>query len=180
MSGEVLNRGRRPGFAHGDLVPLDFEASGLPLGSWPIEIGLARILPSGMIESDGRLIRPHPSWPGWLWSAESAAVHNIPREALDEAPAAEAVARWALPRLTDRAVVSDAPEFDLRWLRMVLSTTGAPFRVSVNDFDVPVARAFPDDAVRRVYRALDEMPTPHRAEADAARLARAWLAGIAP
>ena len=180
MSGDVSNRGRRHVFPRGDLVFLDFEASGLPLGSWPIEIGLARILPGRMIESDGRLIRPHPGWPEWLWSPESAAVHNIPREALDEAPPAEAVARWALPRLTGRTVVSDAPEFDLRWLRMLLSTTEVPFLVPVNDFDVLVARAFGDDAMRRVYRALDEMPTPHRAEADAARLARAWLAGIAP
>ena len=108
-------------------------------------------------------------------------MHNIPREALDEAPPAEAVARWAVPRLIGRTVVSDAPEFDLRWLRMLLSTTKVSFQIPVNDFDVLVGAGLSAmTRVRRVYRSLDEMPTPmpHRAEADAARLARAWLAGI--
>lgn len=45
------------------LMFLDFEASSLSSRSWPIEIGLAWFGHDGAIMSEGRLIRPDPSWP---------------------------------------------------------------------------------------------------------------------
>ena len=45
------------------------------------------------------------------------------------------------------------------------------------DFDRLVASRCTLAQTRRVYAALDAMPTPHRAGPDAERLARAWLAG---
>ena len=81
-----------------NMLFVDFEASGLSGGSWPIELGLAWI-ERGKARSASRLIRPHPSWPEAVWSAESAEMHRIPRRALDRAWPAERVAAWAAGRM---------------------------------------------------------------------------------
>ena len=157
---------------------LDFEASGLGEGSWPIELGLAWI-EQGKTRAASRLIRPHADWDEDAWSAESAEVHRIPRPALDRAWPAERVAAWAAERMAGQVVVADAPEFDGLWLRTLFAIApglAAPPRLA--DFDAMVATHFGEAGVRRVYGALDEVPNPHRAGPDAQRLAQAWLAGL--
>ena len=156
---------------------LDFEASGLGEGSWPIELGLAWI-EKERARAASRLIRPHPSWPEDAWSAESAEVHRIPRRALDRAWPAERVATWAAERMAGQVVVADAPEFDGYWLRTLFATTPGLVTPRLADFDRLVATHFGEAGVRRVYAALDAVPTPHRAGPDAQRLAQAWLAGL--
>ena len=109
------------------VIFIDFEASSLSQSSWPIEAGIARIEPDGRIVAEARLIRPHADWPEDDWSAVSAHVHNIPRAALDAAEPAEAVARWLIYRIGRTTPVSDAPEFDQRWLdRLTATVGGAP------------------------------------------------------
>lgn len=156
---------------------LDFEASGLGEGSWPIELGLAWI-EQGRARAASRLIRPHPDWDEDAWSAESAEVHRIPRLALDRAWPAERVAAWAAGRMAGQVVVADAPEFDGYWLRTLFATAPGLAAPRLADFDRLVATHFSEAGVRRVYAALDAAPTPHRAGPDAQRLARAWLAGL--
>ena len=170
-------RRRADRYEQADLVFLDIEAAGLAPGAWPIEIGLACILPSGGIVSDSELIRPDPTWQEDLWSPESAEVHRIPRQMLDTAPEATDVAAWTMERLAGRVAVSDAPEYDGRWLRTLLLTVETDPVVRIVDFDRLVAMAFDTARLRRVYHALDLLPTPHRAAPDAERLARAYLAG---
>ena len=103
---------------------LDFEASSLLPGSFPIEV--AWVDETGQGES--YLIRPHEEWldeaagnPGW--SAASAAVHGVGLETLmTEGVAAERVARRAAEVLCRSNVVacSDNPGFDGGWLETLL------------------------------------------------------------
>ena len=70
------------------IVFVDFEASRLAEGSWPVEVGLTWH-DRGRGHTASRLIRPDPGWSMDLWSHESAEVHGI---ALDELAAAEPAA----------------------------------------------------------------------------------------
>jgi hypothetical protein len=175
-----IDLGSGRSIAVANLSFLDIEASGLGPRSWPIEIGVAMISPSGTISTQSALIAPDPDWDPTAWSAESQAVHGISRAQLDaEGGPAPAVASGVLMALGHRMVVSDAPEFDERWLGVLLRTLAPTLPVPrLVDFDQLVATAFEPDAVDRVYRTLDALPAPHRAGPDAERLARAFLAGL--
>ncbi len=159
------------------LIFLDLEASGLASGSWPIEVGLAEITEDGAIVSVSQLIRPDPGWSEDHWSLQSAAIHGIPRRDLDAAPKARKVAEWTMDQMAGRIAVSDAPGYDSRWLTMLLRIIDPQPRVRIVDFDQLVAMTYDYEGVRRVYQKLDAMPVPHRAAADAERLARAFIAG---
>lgn len=158
------------------LIFLDFEASSLSARSYPIEIGCAWITDDHIVHV-AALIRPDPSWPP-DWSAESAAVHGIGREALALAEPAVSVARRFAGLLAGRTIVSDAPDFDGRWLGRLLELLPGqpPFRIV--DFDGLLHVAMSHEAQRAAYAELVRGPTPHRAGGDAARLAAAWLAGL--
>lgn len=162
------------------LTFLDLEASGLASGSWPIEIGFARIALDGAIVSVSQLIRPDPGWSEDHWSSQSAGVHGIPRRALDAAPTARDVAQWAMDQMAGRIAVSDAPSYDGRWLTMLLRIVDPEPLVRMVDFNHLVAMTYDYEGVRRVYQTLDALPVPHRAAADAERLARAFIAGKTP
>lgn len=155
----------------GELVFVDLEASGLGPETWPIEIGLACILADGTVHSEASLIRPDPTWREDKWAATSAAVHGIPRQALDDAPSAPEVAQWAMDWIGSRRAVSDAAEFDGLWLGRLLTTLDPAPRLPWIDFDQVVASSFDRRGINRVYRALDLLPAPHRAGPDAMRLA---------
>ena len=155
---------------------LDFEACSLHPQSWPIEIGIARVR-DGAVESDACLIRPHDSWDETLWSRDSQAVHGVPFQTLcAEGQAPEDAAAWFAARNVGIAI-SDAPEFDRRWLARLLVTAPPLPDVQLLDFDSYVALTLDPDGVDRAHCHLDTTPTPHRAGPDAARLAAAWLAG---
>lgn len=154
---------------------LDFEASGLSMEGWPIEIGIATA-DGGHVRVASKLIRPHPDWAPEAWDPISAEVHNIGLDELIRAEEADIVARWTVERLSGRLVIADAPEFDGRWLAMLLATADID-PPTMLDFDHFVGSRLPDAGVRRVYGALDRLDAPHRAGPDAARLAQAWLAG---
>ena len=156
---------------------LDFEACALGPASWPIELGLAQVVGRD-VRVTSRLIRPHADWPLDAWSAESQAVHGLTLTELERASHAAEVALWAAELIADRTLVADAPEYDQRWLHRLLAIAPGTPRPTVRDFDAVVAARMEPAALLRVYAALDRIPTPHRAGPDAARLARAWLAGL--
>ena len=103
---------------------VDFEASSLLPGSFPIEV--AWVDEAG--QGEAYLIRPHEEWldeaagnPGW--SAESAAIHGLSLETLmTEGVAAERVATRAAEVLcrSNVMVCSDNPGFDGGWLETLL------------------------------------------------------------
>jgi DNA polymerase III epsilon subunit-like protein len=158
------------------LLFLDFEASSLSARSYPIEIGCACV-EDGRVVQVAELIRPDPSWSP-DWSAESAAMHGVGREALALAEPAVSVARRFATLLAGRTIVSDAPDFDGRWLGMLLELLPQKPSIRLVDFDVLLHVAMSHEEQRAAYANLTSSPTPHRAGGDAARLAAAWLAGL--
>ncbi|WP_076533697.1 hypothetical protein [Roseovarius nanhaiticus] len=94
---------------------LDFEASSLSRESWPIEVGLSW-LENDEVRTWSTLIRPAPGWDLADWAPQSAAVHGIALEVLQEAPVACAVVDDRFEHLRDRVLVPDAPAFETRWL----------------------------------------------------------------
>ena len=155
---------------------LDIEASGLSPGSWPIEVGLAKVTDAG-IEVWSSLIRPDPSWSMDDWSEKSQRIHNIPRSDLDQAPEAASVVREVLERFHAATACSDAPEYDGRWLQVLFDTAGdtAP---RLNDFHQLLNTEFSGLALDRTYEWLSRTPLPHRAGPDAERLALAYQNGL--
>lgn len=156
---------------------LDIEASSLLPDSFPIEIGFAWISDRN-IRSGAELIKPVPQWDMSTWLPKSEAVHGISRQELDRSGLPpEKVAQWILDGIGDAsAVVSDAPSYDQRWLDMLLETIGRKGAVRLTDFDALVATAGLDK-LQRIYGELDRRDIPHRAAADAERLAWAYAIG---
>lgn len=162
---------------------IDFEASSLSAKSWPIEVGIARLDADDVVVKS-KLICPHDSWSMTEWHPESEAVHGIPRGDLNAAGSAEDVAKWLQQECAGRVLVSDAPEFDQRWLDTLMQTAGETAGMQIDDFDRVAWFAFSDEDGRvapgqlnRVYAALTERKTLHRAGDDAANLAYAWREG---
>lgn len=149
---------------------VDFEASGLLSGSWPIEIGLAGFS-DGSLWSWSSLLRPENSWDPAAWSPESAAIHGISRDALEEAPQAAEVARIAAHYLEGRVVVSDAPRYDGYWGRCLFETIVLQFP-RITDFDLVANNVAAGSltVLQQIYTALDRTDIPHRAGPDALRL----------
>lgn len=155
---------------------LDFEASSLSRDSWPIEVGLSWV-ENDAIRTWSALIRMHPSWDLADWSSQSAAVHGISFESLRQAPVAQSVATEFLTMCSSATLISDAPEFDQRWLDRLLQVNADASDIVVGGFHRAAFAAFGGYALDIVYESLERTHVPHRAGPDNARLARAWLAG---
>jgi hypothetical protein len=178
---------------------VDFEASALTKGSFPIEIAWVDQLGHG----ESYLIRPSEAWldGGRGWSFQSEKIHGIslPMLLTDGVPIELAARRaWEVLTPITALVASDAPEFDGYWLGMLLAAGDiqrTPALLHANDLYRQVFRplldALPpgDEAARKslgdwaaeVVRKADEtavsrQPVKHRALADASRLRETWLA----
>ena len=93
---------------------MDFEASGLGRGSYPIEVGY--------VLGDGRsacfLIRPEPEWVGW--SEEAQQLHGIDRDLLmRKGHPVQQVAYWLNHQLAGETLYTDAWGSDLTWLSLL-------------------------------------------------------------
>ncbi|PSK84054.1 hypothetical protein CLV79_10926 [Limimaricola soesokkakensis] len=164
-----------------DLVFLDFEASSLPdTAGWPIEVGLSWVTDDGEIETHSRLIRRWPDWSMDAWSAQSAAVHGIPYEVLEqEGWEAPEVATWYLDLTKGRRIGSDAPDYDTAWLQRLLETTTmGSFAVNreigkIGDSYTLIEPLLSSAALDRYHERLARIRAPHRAGPDSARHAKA-------
>jgi DNA polymerase III subunit epsilon len=157
------------------LMFIDFEASSLSDKSYPIEIGCAWIEDDRVVHVSD-LIRPDVGWEP-DWARDSAAVHGIRRDALEQAEPAFGVADRYAALLAGRTVVCDAPEYDGHWLGRLLELLPQSLAPKLVDFDALVHVALSHEGQRAVYAHLAATRSPHRAGPDAARLAAAWLAG---
>ena len=110
------------------------------------------------------------------WSDASAAVHGIPLAEIERAPDARLVAEKLFLVLGSRKLVSDAREFERRWLGRLTDVIGRPEAPPVLDFDVVSHALFTGYALDIVYETLARSDAQHRAGPDSARLAKAWLA----
>jgi hypothetical protein len=84
------------------------------------------------------------------------------------------VAREFLNVLEDRQLVSDAPEFEARWLSRLLAASGENQIPLIEDFDNISFAMFSDYALDMLYETVERRPAPHRAGPDSARMARGW------
>lgn len=157
-----------------DFIAIDFEASSLTPESWPIEIGLSWIDGQGSVHSWSSLIRPHPTWPQADWSLASAAVHGISLAELEAAPTAVEVARAALVIKAGRHLVSDAPEFEIRWIDRLFGLVGLQGKIACHDYDAVTAHLLTDRQIDDAYERLHRLKSPHRAGPDSLRLVRSW------
>lgn len=117
---------------------IDFEASSLLPGGFPIEVAL--------VDQDGQgesyLIRPEDDWTEW--SPESEAVHGIPLAVLHAQGAPCRVVAGCLRRALvrkDVTVYSDAPGFDGGWLFALLEAGGVDARIALVDVELAYGQA---------------------------------------
>lgn len=124
------------GILRPDFRFLDVEASGHHDSSYPIEVGWS----DDALETDSFLIRPPPEWGTDDWLGEAQDVHGITREQLmDEGVSLqEAVARLN-DLLADKFVFSDAPGFDLAWLRRLYVSADRRIAFGLHDETAAVA-----------------------------------------
>ena len=171
---------------------MDFEASSLDAGSYPIEVGWVDTKGHG----ESYLIKPQPNWRGW--SAKAEAVHKISYATLlrDGKPA-DFVARRALAVLNNaHYIISDHPAFEDYWMTVLLDVIGAkPLKFdqfsSMIGFEISrmltLDQTPPNTADvlweegEKIAAAASEgaqmaLQTRHRALADAERLWRIWKA----
>ncbi len=163
-----------------DGMLIDFEASSLMDGSWPIEVGLAWFNEDMEIESWGSLIRPEHDWIDAYWLAESQAIHGITREELNHAPHARNVAEELLMRTEGKVAFCDGGGFDRRWCNKLLEATPSAKDVSMAHYEQAQAIAFDDNdfAWEAGVRYIDRTKVPHRAREDAVILATGILKGL--
>jgi len=118
---------------------LDFEASSIHHGSYPVEVGwCSHDITSGY----SALIQPLPKWSEW--SVISEGMHGLTRQRLDcdGRPAADVMAR--LNADLDGVVVhSDNPEFEEKWLAKLShdSDVVAAFTVAETPLDALLVAA---------------------------------------
>jgi len=122
------------------------------------------------------LIQPAKEWlSSGHWSPGSAQVHGISIGQLQRHghPAPKVCAQLnAL--LTGAAVVTDAPTFDQPWLDRLFAAAGAEQTFLVRNLDLVADSLLPDER-HQFSHLLRRNPAPHRAEADAFRLAAMLL-----
>jgi hypothetical protein len=161
------------------IMTIDFEASCLPRHgrSFPIEVGVSDL--AGRTQA--WLIRPHPVWHGWEWTAEAEGLHGLSRRQVErEGLPAAVVLQNLAAAVRGHAVVADS-DLDARWLRTLALAAGAveTFHVGhvsglLDAWQVTPERAA--DAMRAADRMTCER---HRAAADARWLALV-LEGLSP
>jgi len=102
-------------------VFLDFEASALAEGGYPIEA--AWVFEDG--RSETHLIRPAPDWT--VWDPQAEAIHRVSHDQLLEEGADHAdVAARMLDQLSGHALYVTAPSWDGQWLSLLLRAAGLP------------------------------------------------------
>jgi hypothetical protein len=152
---------------------LDFEASSLDAGSYPIEVGWA--VPERHT-SESYLILPHPDWTDWDLAAQG--VHGISRQMLfTHGVAGPAVLAQLSCDLAGRTVYTDAPAEDAYWLARLFQACGQPPSFSLCDamrLFSEMAAVTGDDLEVARREVGHQFPTRHRAGPDAAYLCALW------
>lgn len=142
---------------------LDFEASSLHRGSFPIEIGWV----TGSGEKESHLICPAPEWllptPTSNWSPASERIHGIPLATLTGEGVDHRVVAARVAEVFDRpdiVLFADSP-FDGEWLNCLMRATEDPRPFVVT----PVHEAFAH-ACRPLLRLLPPIGSSERADGE--------------
>ena len=160
-----------------NILCLDFEASALGPGSYPIE---AAVVDCQSTVCTSWLIKPTKVWRAeGVWSDQAADLHQITvSDLMAHGQSAETVARQLGGRCKGKTVLCDGGEHDWRWLVTLFGTINErpPFALSNHSsFVWELASGMgrrPEIAVSRSeLEALSRFPILHRAQPDARRLA---------
>lgn len=160
------------------MIFIDFEASSLSADSWPIELGICWINEQNKLRVEAKLIKPHVSWQMSEWSEFSQKVHGITLDEIRAAEDAMNVAQWAKNRLTGSLLLSDASDFDNRWLDKLLATVPASDALEVNSIQKHAEARFDGNARAMFFKAYANGYGTHRAAGDALRLGQAWRSAL--
>lgn len=163
-----------PGATRRPLLFLDIEASSFDPASWPVEIGYAWLLAGGGIARRSAIIAPRPDWAVNAWSEAAAEVHGISLHAARAGIAADAVAAET-DAFAGHEVLSNNPRWDQLWLDRLRADRPA---IPVRSFRAAITERLDAVEADAVALALFRSRAPHRAGADALRLAEAWAAGL--
>lgn len=162
------------------IISLDFEASSLGEGSYPIEVGLAIWLrPDAPVRTWSTLIVPTEAWiTRGIWNAKSAEIHNIDQSELFTGlkPATVINAMNNLIRV-GAAVLCDGGEYDRYWLRRLTDAADQDVGFLLGSWEV-LTNHLSDAQMRRFCEFQAEHPVPHRAGPDAVLNIRAFAAGL--
>ncbi|HVI90711.1 MAG TPA: hypothetical protein VM659_20605 [Dongiaceae bacterium] len=163
---------------YADMLWLDVEASGLHIGSYPIEIGWCRI----DLDPVSFLIKPLKAWGSDDWSAASMNIHGISRNQLFELGAEPRdIAGWLNTVCCGKTVLSDNPAHDSIWFRKLYVDTNIEqdfgLRDAVHAAGVAaglsgLSQSKAQELLERIHR---RFPHPHRAGPDARRSAAEFL-----
>ena len=133
------------------IIFLDFGASSLLPGSWPVEIGWS----GDGADTESHLLKPAPSWVDW--SPASQAVHGISVEHLREhGRPVDLVANRVVDVLASpgNMVSSDAPAWEQLWLDCLLREAGLQVNIKVH----PAVRVYQ----AQLRRLLELAPPPEK------------------
>ncbi len=159
---------------------IDFEASSLEDGSYPIEVGIA-VWPSfsDPVTVWSTLIRPTDDWRQFgHWSLASRRVHGIAMSELAAGMSALEVASSLNDRLESGIVWCDGGPYDVHWQRALFEAAGIKPSFTLGNWS-GLLRSLPERCRERAMTALEEAPPPHRAGADAEQLIKALASGLA-
>ena len=161
------------------LFTIDFEASTLGPGSFPIEVGVCRWTgPDRPIEGWSTLIKPTSRWAKeGLWSASAQEVHGIRRSELQSGMRPIDTIRALNAIIQQHAAFCDGGASDLGWARRLVLAAEIANTFKLGDFDMLTGLCDPEGYARLV-RWLDRNPAPHRARPDAERLMGALAEGL--
>lgn len=166
---------------------LDFESSGLGLGAWPIEVGIAVADADTLELGPARtwLIRPAEDWLDDAWDPIAEDLHGLSRLDLTrDGLSAWTVAEQLTAALVDvRIVYSDAPLSDSRWAAMLFEQSPVDHAVTLREYATLIReevagldRGRANAVIREASAAAAcEHTQAHRALPDACRLRTTWL-----
>jgi hypothetical protein len=163
---------------------IDFEASGLMAGSFPIDAGWSIARRGSKKPVAASMLIRHDPWMERvdLWSWQAVDIHRIDRRALLMlGKPVEVVAGAMADALKDFAVVyTDNAEFDGRWAKMLFDAAGVPMPFVVKDWRI-LFNAEDDDTDEMEFERLHAKggiakvaPRTHRAKDDALSMAMLW------
>lgn len=124
----------------------DFEASGLAVASYPIEVAWS--VPSGDVRS--HLIRPDPTW-GNYWDPTSEELHGITQKMLeDDGILPKSIATEMNHDLAGETLYFDGGAYDMAWLNKLYSVAGMAPSFAFGVFNTLLALVGVNDGNRRL------------------------------
>lgn len=148
------------------LVTIDFEASGLGIGTYPIEVGIVMASREGEPKEFSTLIKPTSDWlTRGRWKHEAESIHKISRHELASGMPVDEVCRRLNELLAGHIVFADGGSHDTYWLARLFTGRSISFRLAKAD-EIPWSALWGHIEAQReigiAHRALEDARWLHR------------------